>query len=163
MEESKQAKAAVVELRREMEADNLIFDKIVQRLVEFLKYVCGPMVEQKFIEIRDLTSSIKAKHYMALPLLNFALIQFFNAEMIASQRQIDIVQLSRGGINSPLEAILDADAAGAESKAKLQSTTEVESVLKKIPKFLPERNEQVVRLLFLPYSQGIYIAFLLQN
>jgi len=33
----------------------------------------------------------------------------------------------------------------------------------KIPKYVPEKNEQVVRLLFLPYSQGIYIAFLLQN
>ena len=83
--------------------------------------------------------------------------------MATSQHQIDIVQLSRGGINSSLEAVLDNEAADAEARAKLRSSREIESTLKKIPKFFSEKSEQVVRLLFLPYSQGIYIAFLLQN
>jgi hypothetical protein len=131
--------------------------------VEFLKHVCGPVIEQKYLELRDLAPSLRAKHYMALPLLNFALVQFFNAEMETSQHQIDIMQLSRGGISSPLEAVLDAEALPEEVQAKLRSSRELESTLQKIPKFLAEKNEQVVRLLFLPYSQGIYIAFLLQN
>ena len=45
LEESKRTKAAMAELRQDMEQDNLIFDKIVQRLVEFLKHVCGPTIE----------------------------------------------------------------------------------------------------------------------
>lgn len=163
IEENKRMTAAMAGLRMDMEQDDLIFDKIMQRLVEFLAHVFGPTAEQRCAEIRDLTSSVRAKHYMALPLLNFALIQFFNAEMAASQHQIDIVQLSKGGINSSLEAVLEAEVAGEEARVKLRSSQEIESTLKKIPKFLAEKNEHVVRLLFLPYSQGIYIAFLLQN
>lgn len=163
VEENKKLKLAIADLRKDMEEDNLIFDRIMLRLVEFLSHVCGPSAEQRCAEIRDLAASTRAQHYMALPLLNFALIQFFNAEMVASQHQIDIVQLSKGGINSSLEAVLEAEAAGEEVRAKLRSSQEIESTLTKIPKFMAEKNEHVVRLLFLPYSQGIYIAFLLQN
>lgn len=74
-------------------------------------------------------------------MLNFALIQFFNAEMETSQHQIDIVQLSKGGINSPLEALLDHEGAGEEARAKLCSSREIEVTLQKIPKFLEERSE----------------------
>lgn len=152
VEENKRLKAAVTELRKDMDQDDLIFDRITHRLVEFLRHACGPAAEQRCAEIRGLASSARAKHYVALPLLNFALIQFFNAEMVAAQHQIDIVQLSKGGINSSLEAVLEAEVDGEEARVKLRSSQEIESTLAKIPKFVAEKNEHVVRLLFLPYS-----------
>lgn len=69
----------------------MLFERIVQRLVDFLKHICGPSIESKLLELRAQSKSPRARHYVALPLLNFALIQYFNTEMEASKHQIDIV------------------------------------------------------------------------
>jgi hypothetical protein len=154
----------IADLKKDKEQDDLLFERIVQRLVDFLKHVCGPSIESKLLEVRELAKSPRARHYLALPLLHFALIQYFNTEMEASRQQIDIVSFSKGSVNTSLEALLDAQAEQTgQEQVKLTSPKDIEQTLMKIPKYVPEKNEQVVRLLFLPYSQGIYIAFLLQN
>ena len=56
-DENKRMKAAMADLKKGMEQDNLIFERILQRLLEFLKYVCGPTIEQKYFELRDFMSS----------------------------------------------------------------------------------------------------------
>lgn len=163
-QESQIQQAMIADLKKDKEQDDLLFERIVQRLVDFLKHVCGPSIESKLLEVRELAKSPRARHYLALPLLHFALIQYFNAEMEASRQQIDIVSFSKGSVNTSLEALLDAQAEQTgQEQVKLTSPKDIEQTLMKIPKYVPEKNEQVVRLLFLPYSQGIYIAFLLQN
>ena len=86
----------------------MLFSKITEKLICFLKHVCGSAFETKLHDAMAVAKTQKSRHYLTLPLLNLALIQFFNAEMDNSKRQIDIVAFSKSGVNTPLASILEA-------------------------------------------------------
>lgn len=162
--DAKAAKGHLDEVYGRLGLYTTAIDRIMIRIREFLKLVYGPEFDKEYINAREANPSKEDKVLLVLPMLEVALLTFFSHQASTQGNQINIMQLTRN-FSKHLRSAFGSQGITFEAKgvSSLSKAEQISQVLQEIYQPSQYADPVTIRLMFIPYSPGTYIALILDQ